>query len=134
MNDAVGAVQTAAITALQAHPVLTQSLSGVFDGPPVRAVYPYIAVTDGPSSDWSTKTELGREIRLALTVWDDGEEPARLHNLMGHVEEAIAAMARDLPGWRVASNVFLRSFVARDPAGPWAGLVEHRIRIMAQQI
>ncbi len=131
MSDAVQSVQTAAVTALQAHPVLAQVLTGVFDGPPPRAAYPYISVADGLSSDWSTKTAKGREIRLALTVWDDGEDASRLHNLMGHVEEAIAAMPRDLPGWRVTSNVFVRSLVARDAAGPWAGLVEHRIRVLA---
>ena len=59
-------------------------------------------------------------------------EASRLHVFMGHAEDAIAAMARDLPAWRVASNVFLRSLVARDPAGPWAGLVEYRIRVLAQ--
>ncbi len=131
MNDAVQTVQAAAVTALETHPVLAQALTGIHDGPPVRAPYPYIAIADGLSSDWSTKTEVGREIRLALTVWDDGESAARLHNLMSHAEEAIAAMARDLPGWRVASNVFLRSLVARDADGPWAGLVEHRIRVIA---
>ena len=38
MNDAVQAIQIAAIAALQSHPVLAQSLSGIYDGPPVRAV------------------------------------------------------------------------------------------------
>ena len=132
MSDAVQAVQTAMLTALQAHPVLSAELTGVYDGPPPRAAYPYISVADGLVTDWSTKTATGREIRLALTVWDDGEEASRLHILMGHAEDAVAAMARDLPGWRVASNVFLRSLVARDAAGPWAGLVEHRIRILSQ--
>jgi Protein of unknown function (DUF3168) len=132
MNDAVQAVQSAAIAALQSHPVLAQSLSGIYDGPPVRAAFPYISLAGSLSTDWSTKTAIGREIRLAITVWDDGEESARLHYLMSHAEEAIAAIARDLPGWRVASNVFLRSFITRDAAGPWAGLVEHRVRILAQ--
>jgi hypothetical protein len=130
MTDAVRVTQAAAVAALEAHPALAQSLSGVFDGPPVRAAYPYISVAEGLVSDWSTKTETGREIRLALTMWDDGEEPARLHNIMGHVEEAIAAMSEDLSGWRLASNIFLRSLIARDPAGPWAGLIEHRIRLL----
>jgi hypothetical protein len=126
MTDAVQAVQIAAVAALETHPVLALSLTGVYDGPPVRASYPYVSIAEGLSSDWSTKTEIGREI------WDDGEQAARLHNLMGHAEEAIAAMARDLPGWRVASNIFLRSLIVRDPAGPWAGLLEHRIRILSQ--
>jgi hypothetical protein len=30
----------------------------------------------------------------------------------------------------VASLVFLRSLVARDPQGPWAGLVEFRVRVL----
>ena len=36
-------------------------------------------------------------------------------------------------GSRIVSLVFLRSILARDPAGPWAGLVEHRIRILQDQ-
>ncbi len=132
MNDAVQAVQSAAIAALQTHPVLAQSLSGIYDGPPVRAAFPYVSLAGSLSTDWSTKTVIGREIRLAITVWDDGDEATRLHNLMSHAEEAIAAMARHVPGWHVASNVFLRSLIAHDAAGPWAGLVEHRVRILAQ--
>jgi Protein of unknown function (DUF3168) len=132
MSDAVLAVHAGAIAALQAHPVLSSAVTGIYDGPPPRAAFPYICVADGMSADWSTKTETGREIRLAMTIWDDGDEATRLHSLMGHVEDAIAAMARDLPGWRVASNIFLRSLVARDGAGPWAGLVEFRIRILSQ--
>ena len=132
MSDAVQAVQAAAISALQAHPALSAILTGIYDGPPPRAAFPYISLADGLVGDWSTKTATGREIRLALTVWDDGEEASLLHSLMSHVEDAIAAMARDLQGWRVASNVFLRSLVVRDAAGPWAGLVEHRIRVLAQ--
>ena len=91
-------MQTAIIAALEAHPVLSAELTGVYDGPPPRAAYPYISVADGLATDWSTKTATGREIRLALTVWDDGEEASRLHILMGHAEDAVAAMARDLPG------------------------------------
>ena len=79
---------------------------------------------------WSTNTATGREFRMALTVWDEGEEAARLHDLMGHVEDAVAALPRDLPGWRVASIAFVRSFIARDAAGPWAGLVEYRLRVL----
>jgi Protein of unknown function (DUF3168) len=132
MSDAMQALQAATISVLEAHPVLGTELTGIYDGPSPRAVFPYVSFADGLSTDWSTKTEQGREIRLALTVWDDGEEASRLSSLMGHVEDAVAAMPRDLPGWRVASVVFLRAIVARDAAGPWAGLVEHRVRMHAQ--
>lgn len=131
MSDANQVLQVAAVAALSAHPVLTAQLSGIYDGPPQRAAFPYVSVTDGLTSDWSTKTKQGREVRLAFTVWDDGEAATRLSSLMGHVDDAILAMPRDLPGWRIASLVFLRSIVVRDAAGPWAGLVEHRVRMLA---
>jgi hypothetical protein len=131
MSGAVEILQTALVTALETHPVLADELTGVFDGPPPRATFPYASINEGAASDWSTKTALGREIRIGLTVWDDGESATRLHQLIGHVEDAVAALPRDLSGWRIASIVFLRSFVARNPAGAWAGVVDYRIRMLS---
>jgi hypothetical protein len=131
MSNAVEIVQSALVAALQAHPVLAEELSAVYDGPPPRAAFPYVSIGDGLSSDWSTKTATGREIRIGLTVWDDGESATRLHQLMGHLEDAVSALPRDLPGWRIASCLFLRSIIARNPAGAWAGVVDYRIRVMA---
>jgi Protein of unknown function (DUF3168) len=131
MSDAVSILQAALVAALEAHPALADTLTGVYDGPPPRAAFPYVSIGDGPVSDWSTKTATGREVRLALTIWDDGEEAARLHDLIGHVEDAVAALPRDLAGWRIASCVFMRSMIARDAAGPWAGLAEYRVRMLS---
>lgn len=131
MNDAMNVLQAAAVESLLAHPVLAAQILGVFDGPPPRAAFPYISVTDGLVTDWGTKTEQGREIRLALTVWDDGECASRLASLMSHVDDAVSAIPRDLPGWRIASLVFTRSMIVRDAAGPWAALIEHRVRMLA---
>lgn len=133
MNDANSAVQAAAVAALQAHPVLAQMLTGIYDGPPPRAAYPYISLGGGFVTDWSTKDVPGREVRLSVTIWDDGEEPARLHNLVSHGGDALAAMARDLPGWRVASNIFIRSILSREARGPRAALIEHRIRLLVAE-
>lgn len=131
MTDALAALQTALLAALEAHPVLSAELSGIYDGPPPRAAFPYVAMGDALVTDWSTKTATGREIRLPLTLWDDGENAARMTDLMSHLEDAVAAVPRQIPGWHVASIIFLRSMVVRDAAGPWAGLVEHRIRMLA---
>ena len=130
MSSAMVAVQAAIADALRSSVPVMAGITGIYDGPPPRAAYPYVALSDGSGSDWSTKTAPGREIRFALTVWDDGEEPARLYGLMHDVEEAVAGMARDLDGWRVASVAFVRTMIVRDPAGPWAGLIEHRVRVM----
>jgi Protein of unknown function (DUF3168) len=131
MSTAIPIVQEAVVAALQNSAPVMAAATGVYDGPPARAAFPYVSVGDGLTSDWSSKTAPGREIRVALTVWDDGEQPSRLHGLMSDVEDAVAGVERDLDGWRVASVVFLRSFIARTPGGPWAGLVEYRVRVMA---
>lgn len=131
MTDALSALQTAVLAALEAHPVLSAELTGIYDGPPPRATFPYVAMGDALVTDWSTKTASGREIRLPLTLWDDGDNAARMSDLTAHIEDAVAAVPRQIPGWHVASIFFLRSMVVRDAAGPWAGLVEHRIRMLA---
>lgn len=117
MSDAVQALQAAAVAAILAHPVLNAQISGVYDGPPPNAAFPYVAVTDGLTSDWSTKTEAGREIRLALTVWDDGESATRLARLMGHVEDAVMAMPSDLDGWRIRASLSCDRWSCAMPQG-----------------
>jgi hypothetical protein len=131
MSDALLQLQAAALAVIEAHPVLGNILTGVFDGPPPLAEYPYLSIGGGLSSDWSTKTAIGREIRLAVTLWDNGEQPTRLQQLAGHVEDAMSALPRELPGWRIASCVFLRQLASRDPVAPMAVLVEYRVRMLA---
>lgn len=125
-------LQQAVVAHLSAHPALSE-LTGVHDGPPPRTAFPYGAIGEGLVTDWSTKTEQGREIRFALTLWDDGETPARLHRLVAAAEAAMESLPRALDHGRIVSLVLVRSLIARDPAGPWAGLVEHRIRILQDQ-
>ena len=124
MSGALAAVQAALVP-------LLGGIAPVYDGAPPRAAFPYILISDSPVSDWSTKTEQGREIRLALTLWDDGEEAETLRMLMIAVEAAIDTFPRNLPGWRVASLVFLRSLVSRVAGQPATALIEYRIRTIA---
>ena len=37
-------------------------LSGVYDGPPARAAYPYAVIDAASESDWSHKNGTGREV------------------------------------------------------------------------
>jgi hypothetical protein len=110
---------------------LLVGIAPVYDGVPPRASFPYIVISDSPVTDWSTKTQKGREIRLALTIWDDGEVAENLRTLMIAVEAAMDGFPRDLPGWHLASLVFLRSLVSREPEGSSAALIEYRVRLLA---
>ena len=103
-------------------------ITGVYDGPPARAPFPYVVIDAGTEADWSHKNGEGREVLVAVTIWDD--QPARLHGLADAAEAAVAA-ARDVQGWRLASLRLLRRRTVRDVAGPWATAIDFRARLLA---
>lgn len=121
--SAGGAVAAAAAAALQ-----PLALTGVYDGPPPRAAYPYAAVDAGSELDWSHKSASGREVLLAVTIWDD--QPARLAGLADAAEAAVGAIGA-VDGWMLGSLRFLRRRTVRDVAGPWAAALDFRVRLVA---
>lgn len=138
MTHSGGAGQTAA-EALQT--VATNGLRalgtfGVYDGPPLRASPPYAIVAIGPETDWGHKSGAGREIRLSVTLKDEGESPARLRRLLGQVEHAFADLQAPA-GWSIVTLRHLRSRIVADARGSaeraWAGVAEFRARLLAQQ-
>ncbi len=124
------ALQTALLTALSAANGIAGVASGVFDGPPARARFPYLAIGDTLGFDWSTKSARGREHRVSVSVWDEAGQSARALALIAAAADAIEGLPRDLPGHRIASLVLLRERLVRDPAGPIAGLIEYRVRTL----
>jgi hypothetical protein len=128
--SAAGELQAALVAALGAADGIEGVASGVYDGPPARAAFPYVVVGDGLSFDWSHKTGRGREHRLAVTIWDEGGRAARLHALVAVTETAVEGMAAGLPSNRIVSRVLVRSRIVRAAGGPWAGSVEYRVRTL----
>lgn len=124
-------VHDALMAALAGDAALGTALNGVFAGPAVKATPPFAEVGELLSVDWGTKDRAGRELRIAVTLRDAGETPARLHDLAGLAAAAIEAMPRVLPGWAVASLVPLRTRVLRGAPGKWAAVVEYRVRVLA---
>ena len=122
--SAGGALQTAIAAALAA---ITE-LTGVFDGPPARAAYPYAAIDATTETDWGHKSGVGREAMVAITVWDD--QPVRLHALADEVEAQVASVS-DVGGWQLVTMRLMRRRVVRDVAGPWAAAIEFRARMLA---
>lgn len=123
--SAGGALQEAVASALTGEPALT----GVYDGPPARAAFPYVVVDGGTEVDWSHKSGRGREVLLAVTLWD--EQPARLHALADRMETAVDAIA-EVGGWQLVNIAFLKRRIVRDAAGPWAAAMDFRARLLAE--
>lgn len=122
--SAGGALSTAIATALSTVPNLT----GVFDGPPARAAYPYVALDATTETDWGHKSGEGREVLVAITVWDD--EPVRLQQLADEVETNLAELP-PTDGWELVTLRLVRRRVIRDVAGPWAAAIDFRARMLA---
>lgn len=103
-------------------------LTGVFDGPPARAAFPYAAIDASLETDWGHKTGQGREVLAAVTVWDD--QPARLQQLADFVEQKVLAVS--LEGeWQLVTLRLVRRRTLRDVAGPWATAIDFRARLLA---
>jgi hypothetical protein len=120
------ALAEAAIVALSG----VAGLNGVYDGPPLSAAFPHARIEAGPESDWSHKSGVGRELRLAIVLRDQGERPARLRALMHAAEIAAGAIGPDLDGWRLVNLVFLRSSLLREKEAAWAAAIEYRARLL----
>ena len=101
----------------------------VFDAPPVRGGLPYAVVDEPVLSDWSTKTWVGREGRVLVTLFDGGERPVRARALLAVAEEGLEALPPDLgEGWRVVRLALVRSRVLR-VGDQWRGTSEFLVRM-----
>ncbi|WP_321327067.1 DUF3168 domain-containing protein [uncultured Parasphingorhabdus sp.] len=130
MSSALEAVQQQLVAQLDGNGALMDLVSGIFDGPPPRAAFPYIALATGASLDWSHKSGTGRELSLALTIHDDGETAARLHRVMALVEQALEPGLDDPAGWQIVTFDFRRTRILRSAVSPWNGLIEYRTRVL----
>jgi hypothetical protein len=132
VSGAREALQRAAIAALSA----VEDLGGVYPGQPLQAALPHALVEPGIESDWSHKSGKGREVRLFVTLKDEGERPERLQALSAAAEAAIEGLPAELEGWRMASLQFVRSRTAaelrvRATFPVWATVIEYRARMLA---
>lgn len=130
MTGALAAVQASLVSALHSHQPLVDTITGIFDGPPARATFPYITMATGASLDWSHKTGAGRELSLALAVHDDGVSAARLHRIVALIEEALMGGLADPDEWQIVTFDFRRTRILRSAISPWSGLVEYRVRCL----
>jgi len=122
--SAGGALQTAIATALNG----IEELTGVFDGPPARASYPYAAIDATTETDWGHKSGEGREVMVAITLWDD--QPVRLHEVADAIEASLDQLP-EIDGWQLVALQLMRRRVLRDVAGPWAAAIDFRARMLA---
>jgi hypothetical protein len=87
-----------------------------------------VVLDAGTEKDWGHKSGEGREVLVAVTVWDD--RPARLQELADAVEAAVAGTSA-VEQWQLVSMRPIRRRTVRDVAGPWAAAIDFRARLLA---
>lgn len=129
--NAEGDIRAAVIALLRADAVLTAQVNRVHDGAPVKASPPTLIVGECSGADWGTKDRAGRELRLALTIEDDLETPARIGGIMPLADAAVRSLTGTVAAWRIGSLILMRSRLLRTGAGRWSALLDYRIRVLA---
>jgi hypothetical protein len=89
-------------------------------------------VEAGPETDWSHKSGTGREVRIAVSLFDKGERPVRLRERMSEAEEALDGLLSPI-GWQLVAMQFLRSRVVHSQKSGWAAAIEYRARLLRME-
>ena len=124
------ALRSAVARWLASDPVLSERVNAIAEEAPAAASPPAIAIAASASTDWSTKTATGREVRLALELVGRGDDPAQTAVLGQRVEQRIATLAPQQSGYRIVVTQFLRSRVERRRRAMRAVLLEYRFSLL----
>ncbi len=124
-------LRAALITWLGADPALSGELNAIAEEAPSRTSLPWLAIAASASSDWSSKTHQGREVRLALELHCRGDQPDAAASIFAAIEQRIEAMPAAQSDFAVISCQFFRSRVEQRGESRRVMLIEYRFRVQA---
>ena len=110
---------------------LTTQLNAVAEEAPSRTSLPWLAIAASASSDWSCKSNPGREVRMALELHCRGDQPSSAAELVSAIEARIEAFPPDQDTFRVVTIQFLRARAEQRGESSRAILLEYRFRLLA---
>ncbi len=125
------ALRAALIGWLAADLTLAAQLNAIVEEAPARSAPPWLALVASASTDWSTKTTLGREVRIALELHCRGDVPASAATLVAAVEARNDSLPSAQPGFTIASHRFLRARAEQRAESRRAVLLEYAFRLLA---
>jgi len=124
------ALRAALVDWLAADPVLAAELNAVAEEAPSRISLPWLAIAASASTDWSCKTNHGREVRVALELHCRGDRPDTAASLVGAIEARIEALPSAQSGFRVVNARFLRARAEQRGESLRAILIEYTFRLL----
>jgi hypothetical protein len=118
---------------LAADTTLASGLNAIVEEAPLRTALPWLALTASASTDWSTKSGRGREIRVALELNYRGYEQLAEAGLIAAIETRMESLPADqsAAGFQVASLVFVKARAEQRGEALRALVLEYRARVLA---
>lgn len=123
-------LRAALIAWLRADPALA-ALNAVTEEAPARTSLPWLAIATSASTDWSCKTAVGREVRIAVELNCRGDTPDAAADLAAAIEARIAGLPRAQGGFSVITAQFVRARAEQRGESRRAVLFEYRFRLLA---
>jgi len=125
------ALRTALIDWLAGDPGLSGQLNAIVEEAPSRTSLPWLAIVASASTDWSSKTEVGREIRVALELHCRGDAPETAAGLVSAIESRIVSLPKAQADFTVVNSQFLRARAEQRGESRRAILIEYRFRLFS---
>ncbi len=92
---------------------------------------PMLAIAASASRDWSTKSESGREIRIALEHRSRGDAADTDIEVLGAIETRVLSLPPEQLGFRVVASHFLRARNEKRSHNLRSSLIEFRFLLLA---
>lgn len=127
-------LRAALIEWLAGDPAIAEQLNAIEEEAPVAATAPWLGIAASASTDWSTKTQSGREIRIALELTTQGDQPSGDAAMLAAISQRIEALPRRQSGFGVAGTQFLRARTERRARNMRSTLLEYRFRTLSDPI
>lgn len=125
------ALRAALVDWLGNDPALSGQLNAIVEEAPSRTSLPWLAIVASASTDWSSKSGAGREVRVALELHCRGDRPDSAANLVAAIEARIAALPAAQAGFAIVTTQFLRARAEQRGESVRAILLEYRFRLLA---
>jgi hypothetical protein len=125
------ALRAALLGWLSVDPTLASQLNAIVEEAPARTALPWLAIAASASTDWSTKTCAGREVRIPLELHCRGDAPETAAALVTAIEARIESLPRAQSGFVIASHRFLRGRAEQRGESRRAVLLEYAFRLLA---
>lgn len=124
-------LRAALLSWLAGDPVLSAQLNAISEEAPSRTSLPWLAIAASASADWSTKTQTGREVRIAIELHCRGDQPGAAAGLVAAIEQRVASLPGSQAGFSVIAAQFLRGRTEQRAESERTILLEYRFRILS---